>query len=202
MNRISHCSRSAISVLLLGWFAASATWPTPVRASDPLGTPFSELATRELRKQLKDKQIRFNHAALSGYLAAVEPETRLSVEVRDFKLAGDVISATLHGTGRFKIDGKANLKTEGQTGAPRELGILADVELTIVIEARFYKEGKQYFVEPRVQDLAIALKFLEFTPANVSGGEEVLTSLARAAFARYKDQIIAEANGRLGKQPF
>jgi len=202
MNRKYRYSHSAIVVLLLGWFSAMGTWPTPVRASDPLGTPFSQLATRELRKQLKGKQIPFSYAALSGHLAAVEPETRLSVEMRDLKLAGDMISATLHGTGRFKIDGKANLKTEGRIGTPCDLGILADAELTIVIEARFTKEGKQYFVEPRVRDLAVTLKFLEFTPPNLSGSEELLTSLARAAFARYKDQIIAEANGRLGKQPF
>jgi hypothetical protein len=201
MNRTPCRSRFAILLLLLG-IAALATGPTPVRASDPLGTPFSEWATRELRKQLKDKQIPFNHPALSGHLTAVEPETRLSVEVQDFKLAGDVVSARLHGTGRFKIVGKAQLKTEGQTNAPRDLGILADVELTIVIQARFLKEGKQYFVEPRVQDLTATLKFLELTPAKLSGSEQLLTRLAGAAFARYKDQIIAEANGRLGKQPF
>lgn len=140
-------------------------------------------------------------------MVAIEPETRLSVDVREFKLAGDVVSATLHGRGRFKIDGKANLANEGvanegQPAAPRELGILADVELTITVEARFTKEGQQFFVEPRVQDLAVALTFLEFTPANLSGSESLLTRLARAAFARYKDQIIAEANARLGKQPF
>jgi hypothetical protein len=202
MNPTQRYSRPRILILLLGWFATLGAWPAPVRASDPLGTPFSELATRELCKQLKDKQIPFHHAALSGHLAAVEPETRLSVEVRDFKLGGDVVLAKLHSTGRFKIDGKANLKTEGQTGVPCDLGILADAELTIVIESRFSKEGQQYFVEPRVQDLAVTLKFLEFTPANLSGSEELLTSLARAAFARYKDQIIAEINGRLGKQPF
>lgn len=191
-----------ILVLLLGWLAAFAAEIRPAGASDPLVTPFSQLATRELRKQLKDRQIPFNHPALSGHVAAVEPETRLSVEVREFKLAGDVISATLHGTGRFKIDGRAEMRSEGQSSASRELGILTDVELTIVIEARFTKQGQQFFVEPRVQDLDATLTFLEFTPANLSGSEELLTSLARAAFARYKNQIIAETNARLGKQPF
>src|SRR5689334_25053969 len=103
MCRTTRYSCQAVLFLLLGWFAALGTWAAPVRASDPLGTPFSELATRELRKQLKDKKIPFNHAALSGQLVAVEPEARLSVEVRDFKLAGDVASATLQMTGRFKI---------------------------------------------------------------------------------------------------
>src|SRR5690242_13973563 len=103
MNPKERYSRPRIFILLLGWFATLGASPAPVRASDPLGTPFSELATRELCKQLKGKQIPFHHAALSGHLAAVEPETRLSIEVRDFKLGGDVVLAKLHATGRFKI---------------------------------------------------------------------------------------------------
>lgn len=202
MNRTPCCLRAALLVLLFCWHAILIGWPARAAASDPLSTPFSELATRELRKQLKDKAIPFNHAALSGQLAAVEPDTRLTVEVRDFKLANDVISATLHGAGRFKIDGRANLQADGVRSAARELGILVDVQLTIAVEARFIKEGKQFFVEPRVQDLDVVLKFLEFTPANLSGSEELLTSLTRAAFAQYKNQIIAEVNGRLGRQPF
>lgn len=186
---------------LLAWTAV-ATTPLPLRAGQPLSTPLSELATRTLRKQLKDKQLPFQHAAFSGHVTAVEPDTRLAVEVRDFKLAGDVMSARLHGTGRFKIVGKGPVRPDDPSSAQQELGMLADVELSVAVEARFLKEGGRFFVEPRVHELDVNLKFLEFTPANLSGSEALFSQLARAIFARYKDQIIAEVNKQLDKQPF
>jgi hypothetical protein len=55
---------------------------------------------------------------------------------------------------------------------------------------------------PKIKDMTMSLAILEISPINLSGGNELLSSLAMAAFDKNKSKIIAEANKHLGKRPF
>ncbi len=180
------------------WFMAlvilSVAPAALARADDPFLGTLSKLAKREALKQLRTKPIHFAQGTFEGSVQAVEPETRLETEVRDFTLGNDLLTSTVVATGRFKIEGKANDNAD--------LNAFCDVKLTVSAEARFTKEGDQFFIEPKIKDLEILLTIREVSPAQLSGGEELLSSLLNSAFQQNKDKIIAEANRRIGKRRF
>jgi hypothetical protein len=169
-------------------------WIAAARCDDQFLSALSQLATREIRKQLHDKRFHFAQAAFEGDLRAIDPDSRLTAEVRDFNLANDQLNASVAASGRFKLDGRLNQEAE--------VSAVFDVKLAIIAEARFVKEGDKFFVEPTIKDMAVTLSILELAPANLSGGHELLSTLAMAAFNKNKDKIIAETNKRLGKRPF
>jgi hypothetical protein len=182
-----------------GWIVALAVCTavgqsSSARGDDQFLDALSHLATREVRKQLRDKPLHFAQGPLEGDVTAVEPDTRLEALVKEFQLGGDLVNATVIASGRFKLLGKVN----------READVTAtvDVTFTAVTEARFIKEGEKYFIEPKIKDLSMALSILELAPSNLSGGSELLAGLATAAFNSNKDKIIADVNKRLGKRPF
>ena len=167
---------------------------TAIAPADEFLAGLSKLATREARKQLRDKQLKFAAGPLDGHVQAVEPERHLTAEVIDFELENDLLEARVTAKGRFRVDGKVDNKTE--------FSAVVHVDINVLAEVRFTKEGSQYFVEPRIHDLDLGLTILEILPADLAGGEELLSSLALAAFKKNKVQIIADANKRLGKRPF
>jgi hypothetical protein len=180
-------------MLLVMLMAALAAAPI-ARADDSFLGALSKVATREVRKQLRDKRIPFVQGSLEGNFQAVDPETRLQAEVNEFELANDLVTAKVTASGRFKVDGK--MKPDAEFSA------LFDVTFTVAATARFTKENDKYFVEPEIKDLQMSVSVSEISPANLSGGGELLTSLAMAAFNKNKDKVIAEVNKRLGKRPF
>ncbi len=201
MKRFGKCL-----VLLAALLAVPAVTPI-ARADGAFLGALSKLATREMRKQLRDKRIDFTQGAMEGHFQAVEPETRLEAEVQQFDLANDLLKAKVTASGRFKVDGRfktvaAQTKTEGSPQPDVEFGALFDVKFTVAAAARFTKENDKYFVEPEAKDLEVTLSVSEITPANLAGGGELLTNLAMAAFNKNKGKVIAEVNKRLGKRPF
>ena len=77
-----------------------------------------------------------------------------------------------------------------------------DVKFTVAAEARFTKENDKFFIEPKVKDIEVSLSIVEISPANLSGGAELLSGLAMAAFNKSKEKVVAEVNKKLGKRPF
>ncbi len=173
--------------------AMLAAAPATVQADEQFLAALSKLATREMRKQLQEKQLPFKFNSVSGQLRAVEPDPRLQAEVKQFKLGGDLLNATVSAVGRFKLD--------GQIEHEANFSDLVDVKLALVVEARFVKENDKFFIEPKLNDIDLELTILEVSPENLSGGEQLLANLVSAAFVANKDRIIAEANKRLGKRP-
>jgi len=170
---------------------------TPIafaRADDNFLDTLSQLAKREVIKQLRTKPIHFVQGAFEGSVQAVDPETRLETTVKDFNLGNDLLTSTLVASGRFKVEGKS----KGEAA----LSVCCDIKLTVSAEARFTKEGEQFFVEPKIKNMEIALAIAEVSPEQLTGGEELLASLLNSAFEKHKEKIIAEANRRIGKRRF
>ena len=165
-----------------------------LRADDQFLAALSNIATREIRKAVRDKPIPFAQGPFKGHVHAIEPETRLTAEVQDFNLTNDLLTATVTARGRFAIEGTLAPEAEVRT--------VVDVQFTVTADVRFLKEGEKFFVEPKLHDIAAGVKIVEVSPADLSGGQELLSSLANAAFNKNKDKILAEANKRLGKRPF
>jgi hypothetical protein len=186
--------RRARGTMVLAVVCAQAVmWVSSARADEFLAG-LSKLATREACKQLRDKRLKFTAGAIDGHVQAVEPERYLTAEVVDFELEDDLLDARVVAKGRFRLDGKVDGKTE--------FSAVADVTANVLADVRFTKEGSQYFVEARIHDLDVGVTILEVLPADLAGGEELLSSLAMAAFKKNKQQIIADANKRIGKRPF
>ena len=173
---------------------AATSFVPAARADDEFFAGLSKLATREVRKQLRDKRLKFAAGPLDGHVQAVEPERYLTAEVVDFELNNDLLEARVVARGRFRVEGK--------TDAKADVNVLADVKLDAMVEVRFSKEGERYFVEPRILDLSLGLSIVEILPADLAGSEELLSNLAMTAFEKYKAEIIADTNKRLGKRPF
>ena len=167
---------------------------TVTRADDQFLTALSKVATREIRKQLRDKQTHFAQGPLEGSVQAIEPESYFDAHVEDFDLGNDLLTSTVSASGRFRIDGKLNREAD--------VGAQFDVKFRIVADIRFTKEGDKFYIEPAIKDMDMTLAILEISPAHLSGGNQLLSNLAMAAFNKNKIKIIAEANRRLGKRPF
>jgi hypothetical protein len=177
--------------IILGAAIASAR---VARADDPFLGALSKIATREIRKQLRDKPFHFAQGPLEGRVRAVEPDTLLAAEVKGFNLANDLLTSTVTASGRFELDGKVDRDAD--------VSGVFDVKLAIVAEVRFIEESGKFFIEPKIKDMQATLAILQLSPANLSGGKQLLSNIALAAFNKNKDRIIAEANKRLGKRPF
>src|SRR5690242_10905935 len=186
--------RRGRATIVLAVVLAQAAGAMRVARADEFLAGLSKLATREARKQLRDKQLKFAAGPLDGHVQAVEPDKYLTAEVIDFELENDLLEARVQAKGRFRVDGKADNKTE--------FSAVVDVDINVLAEVRFTKEGSQYFVEPRIHDLDLGLTILEILPADLTGGEDLLSNLAMTVFKKNKVQIIADANKRLGKRPF
>ena len=163
-------------------------------AEDQFLETLSKLAKREALKQLRTKPIYFSQGAFEGSVQAVEPETRLETEVKDFSLGNDLLTSTVIASGRFKVEGKAN--------GDADLCAICNIKLTVSAEVRFTKEGDQFFVDPKIKDMQIVVAILDISPEQLSGGQELLSSLLNSAFEKNKDKILAEANRRIGKRRF
>jgi hypothetical protein len=186
------CERRGLVVAAM--LAASVIGSWPARGEDEFLAGLSKLATREARKQLAGKRLKFAAGPLDGHVQAIDPERMLSAEVLGFQLANDLLEVRLVAKGRFRVD--------GQVDGKNDLDLVADVRIDGVADVRFSKEGQQYFVEPRILDLKLELNVIEVLPTDLAGSEELLSNLAVAAFGKYKAQIIADINKRLGKRPF
>ncbi len=186
------CLRNGLVVLII---LSAATDVAPVlRADDQFLGALSKIATREIRKQLRDKPFHFAQGPLEGHVRAVEPDTRLEAEVKGFKLANDLLTSTVAASGRFEVDGKVDQDAD--------ISGVFDVKLAIVAEVRFIEESGKFFIETKIKDMQATLAILKISPANLNGGKQLLSSIALAAFNKNKDRIIAEANIQLGKRPF
>jgi hypothetical protein len=172
---------------------AMGPWIEAAEADDGFLDALSKIATREARKQLRAKKFKFSGGPFAGTVEAVDPDGTLTTEVKDFALADDLLKTTVTASGRFRI--------EGQLSEEAEVSALFNVQLTANVEARFLKEDQKFYVEPTIKDISLTLSIVELSPANLSGGQELLSNLAMAAFSKSKDRIIAEANKRLGKRP-
>jgi hypothetical protein len=186
--------KGLVLVAMLATLSLATASARDAHADDQFLAALSKIATREIRKQLRDKPIHFAQAQLDGTVHAIEPDTRLEAEVKDFELGNDLLTSTVTASGRFKVDGKLNQTVE--------VSAVVDVKFTVAAEARFTKENDKFFIEPKVKDIEVSLSIVEISPANLSGGAELLSGLAMAAFNKSKEKVVAEVNKKLGKRPF
>ena len=167
---------------------------SPARGDEKLLASISKIVTREAQKQLTAKKFKFTGGPLEGQIEAIDPAERLAVEVTDFKLGNDLLTAAVTASGRFRVEGKINGEADVTT--------TFDVKSSIVVEARFIKEGDKYYIDPKINDIHIDLTIIDVSPDNLSGGEQFLSNLGMAAFEKNKEKIMAEINKKIGKRPF
>ncbi len=141
-------SRKWLAVLVI--ISAMAEIAPRARADDPFLDALSKVATREIRKQLRDRRTHFVQGSLEGNVQAVDPDAHFEADVKDFELGNDLLTSTVSAAGRFKFDGKLNQEAD--------VSALFDVKFKVAAQIRFVKEGDKFFVEPTIKDLEMTTR--------------------------------------------
>ena len=159
-------------------------------------TALSDIATTEAIQRLDGKQFPFTQETgavqFDGVVQAVDPAQHLQIDVQQFNLGTDSLSTQIDLRCRLEITGSIT-----QASGAFDVAATADAVVAVAAAAKLLMEGTDFMVDPDVQDLDLTLTIIELTPANLSGGKQLISNLANTAFQSRKANILETLNESL-----
>jgi hypothetical protein len=84
-----------------------------------------------------------------------------------------------------------------QASGAFDVAATADAAVAVAASAKLLMEGIDFMADPDVQDLDVTLEIIELTPANLSGGKQLISNIANTAFQSRKANILETLNESL-----